>query len=56
MMTSSNGNIFHVTGLCEGNPPVSGGFPSQRPVPRSLDVFLSAPGQTVEQTIETPVI
>ena len=21
---------FHVTGLCEGNPPVTGGFPSQR--------------------------
>ena len=25
--------------LCEGNPPVSGGFPSQRPVTRSLDIF-----------------
>ena len=24
---------------CEGNPPVSGGFPSQRPVTRSFDVF-----------------
>ena len=23
MMTSSNGNIFRVTGLCEGNPPVT---------------------------------
>ena len=22
-MTSSNGNIFHITGLCEGNPPVT---------------------------------
>ena len=31
--------------LCEGNPPVTGGFPSQRPVPRSFDVFLSAPEQ-----------
>ena len=26
--------------LCEGNPPVTGGFPSQRPVTRSFDVFL----------------
>ena len=25
--------------LCEGNPPVNGGFPSQRPVTRSFDVF-----------------
>ena len=25
--------------ICEGNPPVTGGFPSQRPVTRSFDVF-----------------
>ena len=25
--------------LCEGNPPVTGGFPSQRPVTRSFEVF-----------------
>ena len=25
--------------LCEGNPPVTAGFPSQKPVPRSFDVF-----------------
>ena len=25
--------------LCEGNPPVSGGYPSQRPVTQSFDVF-----------------
>ena len=25
--------------LCEGNPPVTGGFPSQRPVTRSFAVF-----------------
>ena len=25
--------------LCEGNPPVTGGFPSQKPVTRSFDVF-----------------
>ena len=42
--------------LCEGNPSVTGGFPSQRPVTRSFDVFLSAPEQTVKQTVETPVI
>ena len=36
MVTSSNGNNVHVTGLCEGNPPVTGGFPSQKPVMRSF--------------------
>ena len=25
--------------LCEGNPLVTGGFPSQRPVTRSFEVF-----------------
>ena len=25
--------------LCEGNPPIIGGFPSQRPVMRTFDVF-----------------
>ena len=29
-MTSSNGNIFRVTGLCAGNSPVTGEFPSQK--------------------------
>ena len=43
--------------LCEENSPVTGEFPSQRPVTRSFDVFfLSAPEQTVHQTIETTVI
>ena len=28
-----------VTGLCEGNPPVTGGFPSQRPVTRKIVPF-----------------
>ena len=39
MMTSSNGNIFRITGpLCgEFNGP--GEFPAQRPVMRSFDVF-----------------
>ena len=42
--------------LCAGNSPVTGEFRSQRPVTRSFDVFLSAPEQTFEQTIEAPVI
>ena len=42
--------------LCEGKPPVTGGFSSQKPVTRSFDVFLDLPEQTIEQTIETPVI
>ena len=39
MMTSSNGSIFRVTGPCEGNPSVTGGFHSQRPVTLSFDSF-----------------
>ena len=39
MMTSSNENIFRVTGPSCGDSPVTGGFPSQRPVTRSFDVF-----------------
>ena len=39
MMTSSNGNIFHVTGLCAGNSPVTDESPSHGPVTRSFDVF-----------------
>ena len=43
--------------LCEGNPPVTGGFPSQWQVTQSFDFFLwSAAKQTVKQIIETPVI
>ena len=38
-MTSTNGNNFGVTGLCVGNSLVTGEFPSQRPMIRSLDVF-----------------
>ena len=39
MMTSSDGNIFRVTGLYSGNSPVTGEFPAQRPVMQSFDVF-----------------
>ena len=37
MMTSSNGNIL--LALSDGNPPVTDGFPKQRPMTRSFDVF-----------------
>ena len=39
MKTSSNGNIFRITGPLWGDPPVTGGFSSQRPVMRCFDVF-----------------
>ena len=39
IMTSSNGNIIRVTRLCEGNLPVTGGFPSQMPETRNFVVF-----------------
>ena len=39
IMTSSNGNIFRVTGPCAGNSLVVGELPSQRPVTRSFEVF-----------------
>ena len=39
MMTSSNGNIFHVTGHLCGEFTGPGEFPPQRPVTRSFDVF-----------------
>ena len=45
-MTSSNGNMFRVTGFCvenspvtAGKSPVTGEFPSHRPVTRSFHVF-----------------
>ena len=45
---------------CERNTPVTSGFPSQRPLTRSIDVFidlrLKKKEKTVEQTIETPMI
>ena len=38
-MTSSNGNIFRVTGICAGNSSVAGEFRAQWPVTRNFDVF-----------------
>ena len=39
LRTLSNGNISSLLVPCWGNPPFTGGFPSQRPVTRSFDVF-----------------
>ena len=39
MMTSSNGNVFRVTGHLCGNSPLPGEYPAQRPVTQSYDVF-----------------
>ena len=39
MMTSSNGNIFRVTGPLCGNSPVPSEFPPQRPLTRRFNVF-----------------
>ena len=39
MMTSSNGNIFRVTGPLCGEFTGPGDFPTQRPVTRSFDVY-----------------
>ena len=55
MMTSSNGNIFRVSGLSAGNSPVTGEFPSQGQWRGAL-MFWSAPEQTIMQTIKTSVI
>ena len=43
MMTSSNGNIFHVTGHLCGVSSVTSEFPAQRLVTRSFDVFFDLP-------------
>ena len=43
MMTSWNGNIFHVTGPCDGNSMVTSEFHSQRPLTRSFNVSLICP-------------
>ena len=40
MMTSSNGSILRVTGPLWGEPPVTGGFPSQWPITQSFDFLI----------------
>ena len=47
-MTLLNGNILVLLTICAGNSPVTGEFPTQRPVTRSFDVFFDLPEQTVE--------
>ena len=43
--------------LYDGKPPLTGGFPSQRPFARSCDVFFDVrKKKTVQQTIEPLVI
>ena len=42
--------------LCVGNSPVTGEFPSQRPVTRSFDVFFDLHMKKIEWTIEAPGI
>ena len=49
MVTSSNGNISALLALCAGNSPVTGEFPSQRPVTRNFDVFFDL---RLEWTVE----
>ena len=57
MMTSSNGNIFRVTGHLWREFGSHRWIPLPKPSDAELWCFLwSAPEQTVEQTIETPVI
>ena len=52
--------IYALLALWAGNSPVTGEFPSQRPVTRSFDVFfdlrLIRGNNAVKQIIETPVI
>ena len=38
-MASSNGTFSVSLALCEGNPTITGGFSSQRPVTQSFDIF-----------------
>ena len=56
MMTSSNGNIFRVTGPLCGEFTGPGEFPAQRPVTRSFDVYFDLPELTIEQTAVRLVI
>ena len=61
MMMSSNEKISASLVLCEGNPPVTGGFPLQRPVTWSFDVFFDQSRdkrlskQSRRQWFETPL-
>ena len=60
IMMSSSGNIFCVTGLFGWNSPVTGEFPSQRPVAQNFDVFFElhlnkrSSKQSIRRWLETP--
>ena len=57
VMTSSNGSIFRVTNPLWGVPPVTGGFPSQRAVTLSFDVFFDLRlNKRLSKKIRTQVI
>ena len=57
MMTSSSGNIFRITGLWWGESTGARWIPLGKASDAELwYIFWSAPEQTVEQTIEMPVI
>ena len=57
MMTSSNGNIFHITGPLWGESTGHQWIPLTKASDTEFWCFLwSAPEQTTVQTIETPVI
>ena len=57
MMTSSNGNIFRVTGPLRGEPTGHRWIPLTKASDAEIWRFpWSAPEQTVEQTLEAPVI
>ena len=43
MSLTENRNIFTLLDLCQGNLPVTCGFPSQWPVTQSFDVFFAVP-------------
>ena len=56
MMTSSNGNIFHITGPLWGESTVTGGFPWQRSVTWGFGAFFDLRlNKRLSQHIETPV-
>ena len=57
MMTAWYGDAFLVAGLCEGNPPLTGGFPHKGPVMRDFNVFFCCKAeQAIEETVELVVI
>ena len=57
MMTSRHRNAFHLLVLCEGNPPISGGFPSQRVSNAEFWCFLwCQPEEAFEKTIRLAMI